>query len=70
MDHYVADPLTQLALVRHGLAVACLPESSAVPQEGVIYRPLFPEVRRDALLLTSSKILPAATEALCAHLLA
>lgn len=70
VGYHVADPFTQIALVQTGLAVACLPQSSAVRQAGVIYRPLLPEVRRDALLVTSDRTLPAATEALCAHLLA
>lgn len=71
VGYHVADPLTQIALVREGLAVACLPESSAIRHaEGAIGLPLLPEVRRDALLLARDRTLPAATEALCEHLLA
>lgn len=69
--HFVADHATQVALVRAGLAVACLPESAtATTGSGAVFRPLTPTLQRDIMLLTSSRTPPRPVEALVAHLLA
>lgn len=69
MSYHVADPITQLALVRAGLAVACLPGPSGLADEpGVVYRPLNPATHRDIVLLTDDRTAPLALEALMAHL--
>ncbi|MEV6230049.1 LysR family transcriptional regulator [Saccharopolyspora shandongensis] len=69
VTHHVADHSTQLALVRAGLAIACLPASAEIREvPGVICRPLAAEMRRDVLLLASNRTAPLAVEALVEHL--
>ncbi len=69
--HFVADHHTQLALVRAGLAVACVPTATPQPEApGVVYRRLDPEMHRDILLLTSDRTPPRPVEALIAQLTA
>jgi DNA-binding transcriptional LysR family regulator len=67
--HFVADHHTQLAFVRAGLAVACVPTVTPQPEApGVVYCKLDPEVHRDILLLTGDRIPPRPVETLIAHL--
>lgn len=69
--HFVADHLTQLALVRAGVAVACVPAAAKKPEApGVVHRRLIPEMHRDILLLTSDRIPARQVGALIAHLTA
>ncbi|WP_308820085.1 LysR family transcriptional regulator [Pseudonocardia alni] len=69
--HHVADHATQLALVRAGLAVACVPVPTQHPHNtGVTYRRLSTEVHRDILLLTSNAHQPRTVDSLVAHLTA
>lgn len=67
--HFVADHTTQLALVRAGLAIACVPEPVTTAEApGITYRTLAPVMHRDIVLLTSSRTPPRPVEALIAHL--
>lgn len=67
--HFVADHVTQLALVRAGLAVACVPAKVEEPEApGIVYRRLTSEMHRDILLLSSDRTPPRPVEALIAHL--
>ena len=65
--HFVADPITQLALVRAGLAVACIP-ASAKPSDGdgVVYRRPVQRLHRDLMLLTGDRTSSRPAEALIA----
>ncbi|GAA2087496.1 LysR family transcriptional regulator [Brevibacterium salitolerans] len=67
--HFVADRSTQMALVRAGLAVACIP-SSAQPEdgEGVVFRPLAVDLHRQILLLAGGRPVPRPVDALIRHL--
>lgn len=67
--HFVADHSTQIALVRAGLAVACIP-SAARPEGGdeVVFRPLVTTMHREVLLLASDRTVTRAVEALIDHL--
>lgn len=67
--HFVADHSTQIALVRAGLAVACIP-SAARPEGGdeVVFRPLATRMHREILLLASDRTMSRAAEALIDHL--
>lgn len=64
--YHVADHATQLALVRAGLAVACLPAppSPDTVDTDVVLRDLDIPPRRDLLLLTADRTLPVATSEL------
>ncbi len=67
--HFVADHVTQLALVRSGIAIACVPAPATKPDApGIIYRKLMPEMTRDILLLTHDRTHPRHVEALITHL--
>ncbi|WP_199035020.1 LysR family transcriptional regulator [Glycomyces salinus] len=70
MNYHVADHVTQLALVRAGLAVACLPRPTGglAHEPGVVFRPLDPVTYRDIVLLTSNRTAPLALEAFMTHL--
>ncbi len=69
MSYHVADHITQIALVRAGLAVACLPGPSDLAEESeVVYRPLDPAMHRDIVLLTNDRTPSLALKALMAHL--
>lgn len=69
VSYYVADHVTQLSLVRAGLAVACLPQPDSLSEEsGVVYRSLAPPMHRDILLLSSDRTASIALEALATHL--
>ena len=65
----MADQSTQIALVRAGLAVACIP-STTQPEgdDGVVFRPLATQMHREVLLLASSRAMPRTVEALVDHL--
>lgn len=67
--HFVADHVTQLALVRSGIAIACVPGPAKKPDApGIIYRKLMPEMTRNILLLTNDRTHPRHVEALITHL--
>lgn len=67
--HHVADHSTQLALVRAGLAIACIPTAAERPATpGVAYRRLASKMHRDVLLLAGARRAPRTVEALVAHL--
>lgn len=67
--YFVADQLTQTALVREGLAVACIP-SAARPEGGggVVFRALATEIHRTIVLLASRRAAPQPVETLIDHL--
>ncbi|NYH52723.1 DNA-binding transcriptional LysR family regulator [Nocardiopsis arvandica] len=60
----VADHLTQLALVREGLAVACVPIPAGDSDPRVAYLPLDTELHRDILLLERAQTASLALQAL------
>jgi DNA-binding transcriptional LysR family regulator len=67
--YHVADHITQLALVRAGLAVACLPRpDNHSDVSGVVFRPLVPQMHRDILLLSGDRTPSLPLEALITHL--
>lgn len=69
--HFVADHATQLALVRSGLGLACLPRpEDAAASPNIVYRRLAPAMHRDIVMLTSDRTPSRAVEALTAHLAA
>ncbi|MCU4296199.1 MULTISPECIES: LysR family transcriptional regulator [Brevibacterium] len=69
--HFVADPLTQLSLVAGGLALACLPYSTApADTDEVVFRRLAPTTERTILLLTDDRVPARAVETVRDALLA
>lgn len=64
VSFYVADHLTQLALVREGLAVACVPIPAEDRDPRVAYLPLDTELHRDILLLERAQTASLALQAL------
>lgn len=67
--YHVSDQLTQLTLVRAGLAIACLPPSSNVTEtSGVSYSAIAPTLHRDTVLLSTDRTASHALEALAAHI--
>ncbi|PFG29254.1 LysR family transcriptional regulator [Paramicrobacterium agarici] len=69
--HFVSDHVTQLALVRANIAIACVPSPAEKPEApGIVYRKLLPEMNRDILLLTNDRTQSRHVEALIAHLAA
>ncbi len=70
VSYQVADPISQLALVQAGLAIACVPtstETSEVP--GIAWRPPSAAMHRDILILSSSRTAPRAIQALAEHVI-
>ncbi|MGO1264260.1 LysR family transcriptional regulator [Microbacterium esteraromaticum] len=69
--HYVADHSTQLALVRAGLAIACVPVSAQqLERSEVDYREFSSVLNRDTLLVTRDNSQPLEVDGLVAHLAA
>lgn len=62
--YFVADYSTQIALVRAGLAVACIP-SAEHPEDGsgVVFRPLATQMHRDIQVLADGRAVPRRVEA-------
>ncbi|MFC4333584.1 LysR family transcriptional regulator [Salininema proteolyticum] len=70
VSFYVADHLTQLALVREGLAVACVPRSGEEADSSVTFRRLDTELHRDITLLSTDRTHSLALQALIDHVTA
>lgn len=69
--HFAADPLTQLSLVAHGLALACLAYSTPpADTDEIVFRRLAPTVERAILLLTDDRVPSRAVETVRDGLLA
>lgn len=64
VSFYVADHLTQLALVREGLAVACVPRPDDSNDPKIAYLQLDTDLHRDILLLARTQTASLALQAL------